>query len=444
MDNFQVGKHALLWGYVSQLFQYGSAIFILPFILNRLPAEDMAVWYIFISIHTIVGLVDFGFSPSLSKQVSFVFSGVGQLYKDGVKVTSVNNSISYSLLNDLYKTCILLYRNIAFTIGGLMLSLGSLYIFYALDTAKSAIWLPWLLYIVSLVYSFYYNYILIFIRGRGLISELNKLIIISKAVYLLSIFILIFCDLGLLSLVIANFLSTIIMRIVGEHYVLNKNERQKLSTFDTYNNLFGTIWYNAKRYGITNLGVALLAQSNIFLGGLFLSIESVGELGLTIQIFSILVVLSKTPLNSYSPKISSLFVAGDLRQIKQIFIRCQTVNYIIYFVGSIIIIMYGNIILSNIIHSNTLLPSKPVLYLYFFFYLMELTHGNCVSVISAENRVPFYKASIISGIISVTVTFSLLYLQVGIYSFPIGLISGSLPYNSWKWPLVLYKRLNYE
>ena len=117
MDNFQVGKHALLWGYVSQLFQYGSAIFILPFILNRLPAEDMAVWYIFISIHTIVGLVDFGFSPSLSKQVSFVFSGVGQLYKDGVKVTSVNNSISYSLLNDLYKTCILLYRNIAFTIG---------------------------------------------------------------------------------------------------------------------------------------------------------------------------------------------------------------------------------------------------------------------------------------------------------------------------------------
>ena len=72
---------------------------------------------------------------------------------------------------------------------------------------------------------------------------------------------------------------------------------------------------------------------------------------------------------------------------------------------------------------------------------MEITHGNCVTLISTENKVPFYKASIVSGVISIIVTLILLVNNVGIYSFPIGLICGSLPYNSWKWPLVVYKML---
>ena len=105
-NNFQIGKKTLLWGYIAQFFQYGTALLILPIVLNQLPAKDMAIWYIFMSIQSIVGLIDFGFSPSISKQVSFVYSGVSSLSKEGISDGNTKSELNIALLNDLYKTCI--------------------------------------------------------------------------------------------------------------------------------------------------------------------------------------------------------------------------------------------------------------------------------------------------------------------------------------------------
>lgn len=439
-NNFQIGKKSLAWGYIAQLFQYGTSVLILPLILNRMPSEEVAIWYIFLSIYSIVGLVDFGFSPSLSKQVSFVYSGVSTIQKEGVDIVKTDGRINYRLLNDIYRTCIILYRKLSIIIGASLISLGSIYLYYVIDTSFCDIAIPWILFIVSTIYNFYYNYIIVFIRGKGLIAEQNKLLIISKGFQILSLFILLLCNLGLLSLVISNFLSALLLRELGRKYVLDEEDKNALKLFNSYNDLTTQIWFNAKRYGIASLGVVMLAQSNIFLSGLYLPISQVAQLGLAIQIFSILLVLSRVMLTNYTPKFSSLFVRNDIESIKKYFIACQSVGYAVFVFFSIVIIIYGNEILT-IISSKTYFPPKTVLILYSLFYLMELTHGNCAMLISTENKVPYYKAGIVSGITSIIVTFLLLYFDFGIFAFPIGLISGSLPYNSWKWPLVVYNRL---
>lgn len=439
--NFQVGRKALFWGYIAQFVQYGTALLILPVILNKLPSEDMAIWYIFIAINSIVSLVDFGFSPSISKQVSFVYSGVTSLKKDGVANEVTENCINVNILNDLYKTCLLLYKRIAIAIGFILLTLGSVYLFSVVNEICTSIIISWLLFSASLVYSFYYEYILVFIRGRGLIAEMNRLIIISKFIQILTLYILIFLNLGLLSLVISNFVSTFILRFLGRNYMIEPEYMKVIKEKHNYNDLTNVIWYNAKRYGIASLGVVLLAQSNIFLSGMFLSLKSVSELGLTIQFFAILAVVARVPLTSYMPKFSSLFVENNIREIRRYFFICQLQCYIIYIFGCSMILYFGNLVLIEFIHSKTMLPQSSVLILYSIFYLMELTHGNCVTLISAENNVIYYKTAIVSGIISISTTFVLLYLDMGIYSFPLGLIMGGLPYNVWKWPLYVYNRL---
>lgn len=440
--NFQVGKRALLWGYVAQLFQYGTALLILPIVLNKLPSDDMAIWYIFMSINSIVSLIDFGFSLSISKQVSFVYSGVTSLRKEGIFDYNYED-INIKLLNDLYKTCVSLYRKISFIIGIVLLFGGSIYIYLVVDCLTTSVIISWLLFIVSVIFNFYYEYILVFIRGRGLIEEMNKLIIISKGIHILTLYILILLDLGLLSLVISNFISTLVLRVLGKSIMIESDKMEEIKKYNSYNDLTKIIWYNAKRYGIANLGVALLAQSNIFLSGIFLSLETVSGLGLTIQIFTILTVIARVPLTSYLPKFSSLFVKNEISKIKRYFIVCQIQCYTIFFIGCVLILFGGNIILMEIIHSQTLLPPISLLVLYCVFYLMELTHGNCVTLISSENKVIYYKASVFSGIISIISTLILLYFGAGIYSFPLGLIAGGLPYNAWKWPLYVYNRLKY-
>lgn len=442
--NFQVGKKALFWGYIAQFFQYGTALLILPIILNRLPDEDMAIWYIFMSISSIVGLIDFGFSQSLSKQVSFVYSGVSTLRREGLSENEeISNKgyVNIKLLNDLYRTCVSLYRKIAFVIGIVLLFCGSIYLYFVVDKLSIDIVLSWLLFSISMVYNFYYEYILVFIRGRGLIFEMNRLMIVSKSVQIISLYVLILLGWGLLSLVVANFLSTFILRVLGKKLMIEPYDMKQIKTFDKYNDLTNILWYNAKRYGIASLGVVLLAQSNVFLSGIFLPLKSVSELGLTIQVFTILTVVARVPLSSYLPKLSALFVENNIQKVRHYFFVCQFQCYLIYLFGSIILIFFGNTILTNIIHSNTLLPKISVLVIYFVFYLMELTHGNCVTLISAENKVIYYKASIVSGGISITSTIILLCCGVGVYAFPLGLIMGGLPYNLWKWPLYVYQRL---
>lgn len=443
-QNFQIGIKSLGWSYVAQFFQYGTALLILPLILNRLSSDEMALWYLFLSILSIVGLVDFGFSPSLSKQVSFVYSGARSVEKEGVITQDSFKGIDCELLNDVYRTCKSIYRKISIVIGGLLITFGSIYIIEVTSNISCDLIISWIMFVVSIIYNFYFNYILIFIRGRGLIEEQNKILIISKGAQILTLFVFVLCGLGLLSLVISNFISTFIMREMGKRIMLDDNEKREIDRYDSYKDLTSTIWYNAKRFGIASLGVVLLAQSNIFLSGLYLSLDSVARLGLTIQIFTILTVVSRVMLSSYGPKFSFLFVNNEIKNIRSLFIKCQLVGYFIYISGSAIVFIYGNELLTQLIHSKTLLPQTTVLLLYFLFYLMELTHGNCVTLISYENKVPYYKAGLISGITSIISTFIYLYLGMDIYSFPLGLVTGSLPYNSWKWPYVVLKRLAHE
>ena len=440
-NNFQIGKKTLLWGYIAQFFQYGTALLILPIVLNQLPAKDMAIWYIFMSIQSIVGLIDFGFSPSISKQVSFVYSGVSSLSKEGISDGNTKSELNIALLNDLYKTCIYLYKRISYVIGLVLFTCGSVYLYFVLDKISISVAISWLLFIVSMVYNFYYEYVLVFIRGRGLISEMNQLMIISKSVQIISLYIFILLDFGLLSLVLSNLFSTYVLRLLGRKYMIENCYMKSIKKMARYNNLTDIIWYNAKRYGVASLGVVLLAQSNVFLSGIFLSLESVSQLGLTIQVFTILAVVARVPLTSYLPKFSSLFVENNIKLIRRYFIQCQLLCYLIFVIGSFFILYLGNPLLLNIVHSKTLLPTISVLALYTVFYFMELTHGNCVTLISAENKVIYYRAAIISGLISITSIFILLYFGMGIYAFPLGLIMGGLPYNAWKWPLYVYKRL---
>lgn len=445
-EYFTLNKKTIVFSYVAQFFQYGIGIIVLPFILKSLQASDVAIWYIFIAISSLAGLIDFGFSQSLSKHVSYVYSGAKILKVDGCDYSD-DNSINLKLLRSLIFTCRRLYLTIASTIFLILLTAGTAYLYYTLkkdssDANITDVIIPWALYSFTVALNLYYNYVLIFITGQGRISDYNALVIISKLTYVVSLVTLIYIGCGLMALVISNLLSAMVLRLMANHIYLDSNTKRQLVNIEAVpENLFSIIWPNAKKFGITNLGVLLFSQSGVFLSGLFLPLEEVAELGITLQLFGILTTLARVYLSSVCPKISSLWVKEDYNQIVNYFIKAQLLCYSIYLTGVFIIVGFGNFILQNIIHSNVLLPSTSVLLLYSFFYLMEMTHGNCVTLISTENKAPYFKAGLIAGCLSIVVTIVLLLNGSGILSFPIGLICGSLPYNSWKWPMYVFKRL---
>ena len=78
-----IGKREIIWSYAGTAFMIGAGVLLLPFILNKMPDETVGVWNIFQTITALVLLLDFGFRPTFARNISYIFTGVKALQKDG-------------------------------------------------------------------------------------------------------------------------------------------------------------------------------------------------------------------------------------------------------------------------------------------------------------------------------------------------------------------------
>jgi hypothetical protein len=76
-------KKDVLWSYVGYFFNLGVNIVLLPFILRYLSREELGIWYTFTGIYALVILVDFGFSTTFVRNLTYAWSGVQDLQEEG-------------------------------------------------------------------------------------------------------------------------------------------------------------------------------------------------------------------------------------------------------------------------------------------------------------------------------------------------------------------------
>lgn len=441
-DIMHVGKRSVIISYITQFFQYSSSLILLPFILSKLDSDTLGVWYLFLSVSAFANLLDFGISSSLSRQLSYVFSGAKFLLKEGNPPANPDKSINFELLKSVLYTTKKTYKQVAIVMFLLLSTFGTIYIFdVSSKNNYDSITIQWLFFVLSTSFNYYLSYITVFVRGRGLINIYNYTIIINRITNIAVTLFLIYCGLGLWALVVANFVSATFSRFYGYFVFFDNNLKEGLDKVKSEpDNMFSIIWYNAKKFGIASFTTFAFSQANIFLAGFYLPVAQVAELGLALQCFQVIVTCSRVSFNTYYPKICALWLSNGVHEIRQLFIKTQILGYLIWLLGFAVLVFWGNDILF-LIHSNTSIPSNGIICLYAFFYLMELTHGNCSILISSQNTVPFLNASIYACITSLVLMIVFLNNNLGLYSFPLAMVCANLPYNSWKWVWETYKIL---
>ncbi|MBQ7259017.1 MAG: polysaccharide biosynthesis protein, partial [Paludibacteraceae bacterium] len=93
-----IGKREIAWSYAGTFFMIGAGVILLPFILHEMPRETVGIWNIFQTITVLVMLLDFGFRPSFARNISYIFSGVKTLQKEGVAHAATDAEVDYGLL----------------------------------------------------------------------------------------------------------------------------------------------------------------------------------------------------------------------------------------------------------------------------------------------------------------------------------------------------------
>ena len=444
----KVNKKDVVWGYITMAFNYGTGLFTLPFILNMLSAEEVGMNYLMLTISNLVILADFGFSQQFGRNLTYILSGAQSLQKEGISGVKLG-AINYQLVATLIKTAKFVYLRMSLLVLAGMLTLGTIYIYHVTQgftNIPNSLFI-WLLFSVSTFFNFYYKYYTTLLTGSALMMEYNKSCIYSKIVYIAICVGMLFLGCGLMSVVVANFISPFVQRYYSyiSFYTdeIKDGLRGQVVTAEDIREMTSTLWFNAKKLGIIFVGQYGISQSGIFFSGLFLSLEEVAAYGLMMQLINnILCSISKSLFNSISPLFSKDTINHDISQLIRHFSLGNFIFWCIFIVGSLMVIFVAPPVL-DLIHSNSHLPSTLVMLVFSIDALLDYNHANFTYILTAQNRFPFVKADLITGMAVVFINLATLYFtDWGLLGLVLGRLCVMLAYNDWKWPSVICRELN--
>lgn len=441
-----IGKKEIIWSYAGTAFMIGAGVILLPFILNKMEQETVGIWNIFQTITFLVLLLDFGFRPSFARNISYIFSGVKTLQRDGVAHTSSDAEVDYSLLKGTIIAMRRFYRWIALGVFALLATAGTAYFWYILQKYagdKQDALIAWLLLIGINCYNLYTFYYEALLTGKGYVKRAQQINMLGQAVYIGLAIGLIYAGLGLTAIVASQLVSTIIRRVLTYRVFFTPELKAHLASVTPQEpkQILSAITPNAIKIGLTQLGGFLVNKSAILIGSAFLTLDEVACYGITMQVMDILARCGTVFYQSYLPKLAQCRAENDLAGLKRYYLLCTGSLLLIYAVGGVAWVFLGNWAL-DLIHSQTHFVPAGMLAVMLIISTLEHNHAVSAGFIMADNKIPFFIPSLVSG----AATVLLLWIFLGPFNWGIwGLILApglaQLAYQNWKWPSVVIKEL---
>ena len=424
----------------------GAGIILLPFILHKMPQETVGIWNIFQTVTSLVLLLDFGFRPTFARNISYIFSGVKTIQKDGVQHTNADAIVHYELLKGTLTAMRRFYRWMSLAVFALLATFGTIYFHYILQKYsgdRQDAMIAWIILIVINCYNLYTFYYDALLTGKGYIKQIQQITILGQTVYLVLAITLIYCSFQLIAIVSAQLVYTVIRRIMMYHVFFTPSLKQHLSNVQPKpsKEILSAITPNAAKIGLTQLGGFLINKSAILIGSAFLTLDQVACYGITLQVMDILARCANVPYFSYMPKLAQCRAENNISQLKSYYIRCTVVLWIIFLIGGIFWVGLGNRVL-DIIRSQTHFVPTAMLCVMLVVNALEQNHALSAGFILADNKTPFFIPSLVSGIVTVFLLWLFLCpLNMGLWGLILASGLAQLVYQNWKWPSVIIKEL---
>ena len=441
-----IGKKDIAWSYAATIFRVGSGVILWPFILNQMSAEAVGIWNIMITIMGFVALLDFGFQPSFARNISYIFSGVNKLQKQGILTVDNIGSVNYSLLKGTLIAMQKFYRWMALGVLIILGTAGTAYFYqilqkYSGDRTDALI--AWIILIALNSYNVYTLYYHALLLGKGYIRRERQIMILSQSIYLCLAIILIYSSLGLTAIVASQAVSIILQRVLSYRVFFTQDIKKRIALVESVSTkeILKAISPNAIKVGLTELGGFLVNKSAIIIGSLFLTLEETACYGITLQIVTILMTCGTVYYQSITPKIAQSRAQGDIPTLKVLFAKSTYIFLATCIVGGAIIITLGNWGLQLIGSETKFLPTE-MLSILLCVNLLGKNHAIAAGFISADNRIPFFLPSLISGAGPILLLWIFMsFFHWGIWGMLLAPGLVQLVYQNWRWPSMVIKEL---
>ena len=443
-----VGRKDFVWTLLATFFKIGAGVLLFPFVLRMLPVESVGIWTIFTAITQLTFIFDFGFNVSFARNVSYVFSGVSSLKREGYEfVDSVYiNKVDYELLGGTIRAMRYFYSRMAIVLFLLFAVVGTFYIYglcrvYSGDVRE--VYVAWGILVLINSYNLYTLYYEALLNGRGLIKRVHQIILIGNVVYIILAIVLILLGGGLVAIVSSQAISVLLVRYLSKRAFYTKEIIDGLSIVDDvdYKGVLSVITLNAVKVGLTSLGGFIINKSSMFIGSLYVSLEMMASYGITLQLLVVIGMLAGIVSRVYMPKVFQWRVEGRLDLVRRTFYLSSIVMLFVFVLSGTVIVLWGDWML-GVLKSSTMLLPTGLLILVFVQHYLEYNHSNAAQYLLSRNEVPFFKASLMSacGVLILLGVF-VVWLDMGVLGMILSPMIVQAAYQNWKWPLEVVREL---
>ena len=255
----RINKADVIWNYAATILRVASYALLLPFILRTMPSEMVGVWSVFMAINSFAALLDLGFSPSFTRNVTYIFSGIKTLKVTGFHPEDTDKTVDYGLLKGIIVAMKWFYLRMAMILFLLLATLGTYYLWTVLKNYKgpqTEIYIAWVVLCAICTYTIYTQYLDCLLQGRGFVKRSKQIVIIGQSVYIVIAAAFIMAKFGLLAIISAQAISVFLIRILVSKSFFTKEIKEALHNAipRPRKEVLDAIYPNAIKIGLTWIG----------------------------------------------------------------------------------------------------------------------------------------------------------------------------------------------
>jgi O-antigen/teichoic acid export membrane protein len=335
--------------WLSFLTRSGLFLFIAPLLTASYNEHEILLWYLCATFNTIIFTLDIGFSPTISRYISYALSKPDAGHQSNLPKISLQEALGASNV---------IYSVLSIFVFSLIAIAGYFYKTDILEASEHGISL-WMVFSIASAIQAYS------IRGGAILNghdkvEEQQLISLFVSIYQISTTIAAYlCSLSF-DILFALFYVAPLLQNVLQRLVISKRLKlpNKIASVNklAYREIFSSSWKS---------GVGMLASVGLFqVSGLYYvayyNPTIASSYMFTLQLTRALGTLSQIPLYVYLPRLAKNYASGKLDELNRSFEKKLTISSTLYVVASVFVLLTGQLIF-ELLGATKIYPSHTLL-----------------------------------------------------------------------------------
>jgi O-antigen/teichoic acid export membrane protein len=431
------------WSWAANGLRLAIGVFLLPLVLRKLSTEELGMYYVLLSVVALAPVIDFGFSPTIIRFVSYAMGGAETIQPHGfVKATS--SAPNRRLLWQLFFTTRSLYRYMALAVFAVVGAWGTYMVELRIHEMPSAgvTRAAWAIALAATIFDIYSSWALIFLRGMNEVLVSVQISVAASVVKFGVAAGLLLGGAGLLSLPLGSLAGSLTQQCLARWQCRKRLGSHPLpEPAHVWENL-RILWPTSWRLGVVTLSGCLVLQANTAICVSVLGLAEYAQYGLSSQLVGIAAGMATVWTMVKWQLIGQYRAQHDYAAMQRVLwprFWLQNFTFLVLAAG---LIVCGPPLLRCFGSGKQMLPLGWLLLLTLHAFI-EMHLGFWIALISTENRIPYLWPGVATCVVIVGLSLGLIHATtLGIGALVVApLLAGSF-FNYWYWPLAGARTLN--